>query len=198
MDGTFELNKPGNYTVELFEENSFINDKNSPADLAKFGKTYSVKFQNDAETYLWTTKTKPIEDKAYYGHIQETSGKSLRFKLDKLPDGNFSTGPAMDKSTYKDHSKDITLGMVWKTVAGIRGLPEDDEQFAKFFEIVDSHLQELLRMSDKLGGSQGEPTVVPTPSVEKTATQAEESQPATIHQKLAVGFSDRDVPHFDE
>lgn len=55
-----------------------------------------------------------------------------------------------DKPVWKDNSKEITLGMVWKTVAGIRGLPEDPEDFAKFFEIVKDHTDELLRMSENM------------------------------------------------
>lgn len=169
-DGDFSLNKPGNYTVELFEPNNFLNDKNSPADLAKFGKTYSVKMAGDAETYLWTTKTEPVEGKSYFGHIQETSGRMLRFKVDKLPDGNFSTGPSVQNTPADNkYQRDVTaLSLdVYRVVANIRGLPENASDSAKFWEIVMDHTNELLDMIDKVrnGGSE---TAVSTPSVGPT------------------------------
>lgn len=145
MDGDFSLDTPGWYEAQnIAEIDGFDKDD--------YGNTwYNVKFQGDAETYMWLAKNQPEEGKKYYGHLQKTSsGKKIRFKTDKVPENK----PV--NSGYKDNSKSITLGMVWKTVAHIRGLPEDDEQFAKFFEIVDSHLNELLSMNEKLNEVENE------------------------------------------
>lgn len=149
-EGNFELNKAGWYEVQFVLPNEFLNQK---LDSDQYGIWYSVQFAGDAETYLWQTKTAPVEGEKYWGHLETTkSGKSTKFKWDKqnapdnLPDGK----PSTDTKQRVKTSHDITLGMVWKTVAGIRGLPENDEQFAKFFEIVDAHLKELLTMSDNI------------------------------------------------
>ena len=83
----FNLEEKDWFVPQLVAENDFINSKNSDADLAKFGKTYSVKFGGDAGTYMWTTKTEPEVGKKYYGHLQKTSGTSIRFKTDKEPEG---------------------------------------------------------------------------------------------------------------
>ena len=102
---------------------------------------------------MWQTKTEPKEKEKYWGWIEKTkSGKAVKFKWDKqnapanTPDGKPSTATR----EYTSKGKDITLGMVWKVVAGIRGLPEDDDEFAKFFEIVQAHLEELLNISEKM------------------------------------------------
>ena len=149
QDGNFEINKDGWYTVQNVEPNDFIND-NLATD--EYGIYYSVKFVGDAETFLWQTKTPPLEGEKYWGHIEKAkSGKSLKFKWDKkntpstTPDGK----PTLQARQQATTSNSITLGMVWKIVAQIRGLPENDEDFAKFFEIVDSHWNELLLMSEK-------------------------------------------------
>lgn len=152
MEGNFELNKPGWYEAKTVMENDFLNGK---LETKEYGIYYSVLFIGDAETYLWQAKTAPEEGKKYYGHIEESkSGKSLRFKKDKEPEDSPRPTGAVEKWQPNKNSKDITLGMVWKTVAGIRGLPEDDEQFAKFFEIVNAHLEELIMMSEKMKESE--------------------------------------------
>lgn len=175
MDGTFELNKPGNYTVELFDENHFLNDKNSPQDLAKFGKTYSVKMVGDAETYLWTTKTEPVEGKSYYGHIQETSGKMLRFKVDKLADGNYSTGPEQAPQSTPEYEPSTNtrwaIALAYRAFVQVTGSVEDSGgEFP--FKAVELHASSLLKMFDKLKSGSlsassratNESDAVPTPS----------------------------------
>lgn len=48
---------------------------------------YAVRFEGEAETFLWLAKNEPVDGKEYYGHIEPTkSGKRLRFKTDKMPD----------------------------------------------------------------------------------------------------------------
>lgn len=149
MDGDFTLDKPGFYTPQVVEENDFINERLENTD---YGIYYSVKFENDAETYMWQAKTAPVKGEKYYGHIEKTkNGKSLRFKKDKLPEGeNTHSGSPAPKS-YSDNSKNITLGLVWKTIAGIRGLPEPGDQadFAKFYQMVNEHYSELILMQEK-------------------------------------------------
>lgn len=144
-EGNFELGKPGYYTPVSVAENDFLNEKLENTD---YGIYYSVRFSGDAETYLWQSKTEPVPHERYWGHIEKSkSGKSLRFKKDK-EESESSSG---SKAAYQPKNNDtITLSMVWKTVAGIRGLPENDEEFAKFFEIVDSHFKELVMMGEKI------------------------------------------------
>lgn len=193
MNGTFELNVPGNYTVELFEENHFLNDKNSPADLAKFGKTYSVKFSGDAETYLWTTKTEPVEGKAYYGHIQPTSGKMLRFKVDKLEDGNFSTGPSMQEGkAYLKDVTDIPVRFMQSLLQyyDVQKLATDPTQYENYLTLVKMLSEDALLLIENVrkdGGSQetGRPTL-PPPQI-KAVTQT----PAT---SLGDTFRNRNAP----
>lgn len=142
MEGTFELNKPRTYTVQASQENDFLNQK---LESDQYGIYYSVQFQGDAETYLWQAKTAPVVGEGYYGHIEPSkSGKSLRFKKDKQ-DGVQASQPYQPKN-----NNTITLSMIWKTVAQIRGLPENPEELAKFFEIVDEHFTELILMAEKL------------------------------------------------
>lgn len=142
---SFELNKPDWYEVQASQENTFLNDK---LESEQYGIYYSVQFAGDAETYLWQAKTAPVMGDKYYGHIEESkSGKSMRFKKDKIPDDESrSTNPSQ---SYQNNSKNITLGLVWKVIAGINGLPENDEQFAKFYEIVNAHYTELILMQEK-------------------------------------------------
>lgn len=78
----FELGKPGYYVAQNVQKNEFLNRQ---LESDQYGIYYSVKFEGDAETYLWQTKTPPVEGEKYYGHIEESkSGKSLRFKKDKV------------------------------------------------------------------------------------------------------------------
>lgn len=145
-EGNFELDVKGWYTPQNVEENEFINNN---LDNTDYGIYYSVKFAGDAETYLWQAKTAPVPGEKYYGHIEKTkNGKSLRFKKDKTEDEASPKGAS--QAPYKNNSNAITLGMVWKTVAGIRGLPENDSDFEKFFEIVKDHTDELVKISEKL------------------------------------------------
>lgn len=85
---SFELGKPGYYTVQNVQENEFLNAK---LESDQYGIYYSVKFEGDAETFLWQAKTAPVAGEKYYGHIEQSkSGKSLRFKKDKLEEDKAS------------------------------------------------------------------------------------------------------------
>lgn len=88
----FELDKKHWYTVDTVEENAFLNQK--PTD-DLYGIWYSVKFEGDAQKYLWQTKTPPSPNTKYWGMLQKTtSGKSVKFKWDKLnTPSDESTGP---------------------------------------------------------------------------------------------------------
>ena len=148
-DGTFELNKPGWYKALNVAPNDFLNEK---LESDQYGIYYSVRFEGDADTYLWQAKSAPVEGEKYYGHIEESkSGKSMRFKKDKLPEGEESpAGASPTQKPYQDNSKNITLGLVWKVLIGIQGVPTDDEEFAKFYETVNAHVTEIILMGEKL------------------------------------------------
>jgi hypothetical protein len=111
---------------------------------------FNAVFVGDAATHMWLAKEKPEEGKSYYGHFDATkSGKRLRFRRDTEPEDEQrpATAPAPKSNT---NNPAITLGLVWKTLIGIMGVPEDDEQFARFYELVDAHASELLLMGEKL------------------------------------------------
>lgn len=151
---SFELDKLDWYEVQNAELNDFINENLTSEE---YGVYFSVKFVGDADTYLWQTKTEPVVGEKYWGMLQKAkSGKSIKFKWDKknTPDSSDSSGYAKttSQSSYKDNSKNITLGLVWKILIGIQGVPENDEQFAKFYETVDAHVSELLDIADRLNG----------------------------------------------
>ena len=147
---SFELDKLDWYEVQNAELNEFIND-NLTTD--EYGVYYSVKFVGDADTYLWQTKTEPVEGEKYWGMLQKAkSGKSVKFKWDKknAPESTDSSTPAPSKPAYQDNSKNITLGLVWKVLIGIQGVPTNDEEFAKFYETVNAHVTEIILMGEKL------------------------------------------------
>lgn len=150
MDGSFELNKPGWYSPQMVAKNDFLNQKLTSD---QYGSWYSVKFQGDAETYLWQTKTEPIVDEKYWGWIEKTSsGKSVKFKWDKQNTPNSQANPASQPANNyqpKDN-RDITLSMVWKVCAELQGIPKDITEFTAFFETVRAHVDELLLMSEQM------------------------------------------------
>jgi hypothetical protein len=80
-----------------------------------------------------------------YGTMQELVSKAgkpyYRFKGEKRPD---------TPKQYQDNSGSITLGMVWKTLIGIVGVPENTTDKAKFWEMVTDHTNELLSISDNI------------------------------------------------
>jgi len=151
---SFELDKLDWYEVQNAELNEFIND-NLTTD--EYGVYYSVKFVGDADTYLWQTKTEPVEGEKYWGMLQKAkSGKSVKFKWDKknAPTEGETDGKPKDQGVtfkpYQDNSKNITLGLVWKVLIGIQGVPTNDEEFAKFYETVNAHVTEIILMGEKL------------------------------------------------
>lgn len=146
MDGDFELNKPGWYTPKIADPNEFLNEK---LTTDQYGIYYSVQFEGDADTYLWQTKTEPAIGETVYGHIEKSaSGKSLRFKKDKLDSPSGNNPQPQNQNT----SNNITLGLVYKTIANIRGIPENDADASIFWEIIKSHVEELIMISDVLNG----------------------------------------------
>lgn len=154
-DGDFQLNVIGWYTPINVVENDFLNSKNSPEDLAKFGKTYSVRFSGDAETYLWTAKTPPKETERYWGHIQETSGRMLRFKVDKDAPGEAEKSTATvvtSKPMDQKYLRDVTaIPMdVYRVLVNIMGVPEDETQAARFWQTVKDHSDEVLKLIDNV------------------------------------------------
>jgi hypothetical protein len=149
-EGNFKLEESGWYEVKNSQPNDFINEN---LQSEEYGIYYSVGFVGDADTFLWQTKTPPIVGEKYWGWLEEAkSGKSTKFKWDKknapanTPDGKPSTQTKQQNS----NSNSITLGLVWKILIGIQGVPTNDEEFAKFYETVNAHVSELLSMSEKL------------------------------------------------
>lgn len=141
MEGDFELNKPGYYTVKIVK---VIED----FDPDEHGNVwYNVQFHGDANTYMWLAKNQPEAEKKYYGHLEKTSsGKRIRFKSDKAPEGSsYTTAPAQN-------NYGATLGLVYKTVANIKGLPENAADSSTFWEMVKEHTEELILISDILNG----------------------------------------------
>lgn len=147
MNGEFELNKPGWYTPKIVQENGFLNEK---LTTDQYGIYYSVQFDGDADTYLWQAKTAPATGEKVWGHVEKSaSGKSMRFKKDKLEGTPATSGGAQP---YQNTSNNITLGLVYKIVAGIRGLPEPNNPADKsvFWEMVKEHTEELISIGEML------------------------------------------------
>lgn len=140
----FELNKPGFYEVQNVSE---IED----FDPDQYGNVwYNVKFVGDAGTHMWLAKNPPEEGKSVYGHFEKTkSGKRLRFKTDKEPEDVKRPSNAKPAFVPKNEMQ-VTLNMVWKNLVSILGVPDNDEDKAKFWEIVDEHTTELILMGEKL------------------------------------------------
>lgn len=191
MDTSFELNKLDYFTpqnVELIED--FEPDQYG-------NRWHNVKFQGDAETYMWLAKNTPEEGKKYYGHIEKTkSGKRLRFKTDKQPET--AVQPAGAKSGWQPKDeRQITRNMVWKNLLGhydVQSMEPDSEQWQHFWAGVDLHTEMLL---PKTSGSLG---AVPTPSPTIKETMARPSDSAaddepTIKDKLNKGWSEDDEIH---
>lgn len=112
--------------------------------------TYYIKLDGEGDDAISINKKSdspaPKEGDELYGEVTETEfGK--RIKTAAKPFESHTGG----SGAYKSNSKNITLGLVWKTIAGIRGLPEpgDDDDFAKFYDMVRSHYEELVLMQEK-------------------------------------------------
>lgn len=103
----FELGKSDWYTPLNVAENDFLNDK---LENDNYGLYYSVRFEGDAETYLWQAKTAPVVGEKYFGHIEKSkSGKSLRFKKDKVPEGADTPQGANKQSAANSASTDENI-----------------------------------------------------------------------------------------
>ena len=170
-----------NYTIQNIEViQGFEQDQ--------YGKTwYNVKFQEDAETYMWLLRDKPDVGEVVYGHVEPTkSGKKLRFKKDPLPEvaqqvsTDQFTPKSSDKPVWKDNSKEITLGLVFKVFCATEGMmPNDDKHWA----YIKYCTQMLLDISGELSGGEAAKT-----GIEKFKET----------KKIFGGgeFSDADVPEF--
>jgi hypothetical protein len=126
----FELNKPDWYEVKDIAE---IED----FDKDQYGNTwYNVVFHGDADTFMWLAKNEPEPGRKYYGHLELTkSGKGTRFKTDPKPEDGATIQKGQqssyEKPAWKDNSKDITLGLVYKTFVQAEGMmPQTKEHWA--------------------------------------------------------------------
>lgn len=119
--------------------------------------TYHVRLEGEGDSAIQLNKKSdspiPKVGDELYGEITETEF-GMKFKSEQRPDGQTSLQGTKSKPAYQDNSKNITLGLVWKVLIGIQGVPENDEQFAKFFETVDAHVTELILMGEKLRDSE--------------------------------------------
>lgn len=158
MDGNFEEYKPGFYTVEFSQADDFRNKDKSPADLAKWGTAYAVKFKGDAGTYYWSSRTEPQEDQRVYGHVEPSkSGKSMNFRRDEDPNKGAEVQKQQPTDGFKPKSdkpylRDVTTIPldVWRALLNVQGVPENPTQFQSFFETVRTHTEELLSMIDNV------------------------------------------------
>lgn len=124
---------------------------------SKYGDftTYYVQLEGEGDDAIQLNKKSdspaPKSEDKIYGEITETEF-GLKFKSEQRADSKSSAANQTSKPAYKDNSKSITLGLVFKTIAGIRGLPEpgDDDDFAKFYDMVKAHTEELILISEKL------------------------------------------------
>lgn len=159
-DPSFEINKMDWYVPANVIENDFINSKNSEADQATYGLTYSVRFVGNADTYLWTAKTKPVEGRKYWGHIQPTSGTGFRFKVDKdapgsdpVPTSEGQKTTVVSKPLDNKYLRDITAIPldVYRVRANIMGLPGSaDVDTHEFWEMVKADSEELLAIIERV------------------------------------------------
>lgn len=123
---------------------------------SKYGDftTYYVQLEGEGDEAVQLNKKSespaPKEGDELYGEITETEF-GMKFKSEQRQE---SSSQKPSPKSYQDNSKNITLGLVWKVLIGIQGVPENDEQFAKFFETVSSHVTELIMMGEKLKESE--------------------------------------------
>lgn len=170
MEGNFKEGEVGYYTVKLFE---LIED----FDPDQYNnRWYNVLFEGDAETFMWLKKEVPVEGQKYYGHLEKTkSGKRLRFKTDKLPEG--TKAPVTGGKSVADYEPSTNtrwaIGMAYRAFIQVTGSPEGSSGEFPFGE-VKQHATELLRMFDELKNS-GSLDAMPTPS----SAIKEETAPAT-------------------
>lgn len=128
-----------------------------------------VAFEELGEPARWAMRPESVSKYqvggTVFGHVEEATSRAgkpyNRFKTDKQDASSNSTYTPKNNNT-------ITLSMVWKTVAGIRGLPENKTEFEQFFLIVREHFDELLLMSEAIDK--------PTPGYDHAKAVAKEIQ----------------------
>jgi len=157
--GDFQLNVPGWYVPQSVQENEFLNSK---LESDKYGIFYSVKFEGDADTFLWQAKTAPVEGQKYYGHLETTkSGKSTKFKREKPPEEaasatSISVPHAVDKPFFKDASTipadfmKSLLGYYDVQSLVVNGKPTP--QFTSLVETAKALAEEAMSMVDNVRG----------------------------------------------
>jgi len=192
MENTFELNKMDFFTVQHAEENEFLNEK---LETDQYGIYYWVKFVGDADAYLWQAKSKPEEGQKYWGHLEKAkSGKSIKFKRDKEPEGQ-TTLPVVPANQKKDEQKylrdisDIQVriyngSLNYAKDAGLNLITDFDDLQA-YLDYVDNVSTILLRKIEiQRSGSQGDDK----PSSPEN-DEANDNPKAPIHEKLDKGFT---------
>lgn len=141
MEGDFTLNKTGWYTVQTVAPNDFINDNLQSRD---YGIYYSVVFVGDAETFLWQTKTEPVQGEKYWGHLEKAkSGKSVKFKKDKdapshTPDGKPSAQTKQENEKGDAITRSMVVKLAFQGFISAEGmLPQEDKHWRQIDYMAD-------------------------------------------------------------
>lgn len=149
-EGNFELGKAGWYTVQTAVYNDFLNEK---LKTDEYGKWYSVAFAGDAETFLWMTKTEPIQGEKYWGWLEKTSsGKAVKFKWDKknapatLPDGT----PAQEG--FKRDISGVPVDMIKALLPyfDVQSLKAGSHQYRTLMELAQNLTEDALTMVEAI------------------------------------------------
>jgi len=143
MEGNFQEGAPGYYEVKNVAEIEGF-------DPDQYGNIwYNVIFQGDAETFMWLKKDPPVEGQKYYGHLEKTrSGKRLRFKTDKVPEG----APQQNNSSSKGSSEyepgtntRWAIALVYRAYVNVMGTPESGSGEFPYSAVKDGAVQ-LVKM----------------------------------------------------
>lgn len=158
MEGDFTLNKLGWYTVQNVAPNDFINES---LENNKYGVYYDVKFEGDADTFLWLAKTAPEPGQKVYGHLEESkSGKSVKFrraKKEDTPQEASSASPANNQPSgeYWD-DKNATIRAQWAIGQAVQVFINKSDKNNIFHSgDIEGYARTLYAMVDRVtGGSE--------------------------------------------
>lgn len=122
---SFEMNVSDWYTPVGVEENDYLNNL---LEDNNYGIYYSVRFEGDAETFLWMAKSAPVAGEKYYGHLEKAkSGKSVKFKKDKVPENEATPQGANKQSAANSQSTDESIARAVALKAAVDFIGAADE-----------------------------------------------------------------------
>lgn len=147
----FELNKPDWFETDFVLEAGFDPDPHNNV-------WYSVKFKGDATEHLWLAKTKPEQNKSYYGHFELTkSGKKWRFKRDKEPEDEPKPSNTPSKADKKPDAflRDATtvpIDMIKALLPyfDVQTLKPNSEQYRTLMELAQNLTEDALTMVESI------------------------------------------------